>query len=147
MLFLPLTDPRWQLPILMRNGRRIVVWGYLVLALGGLLFWQPQQTGFALATLLLAALPEEWFFRAYFMMRLGNGFHANLAASALFSLLHALTRGWPAALLVFVPSLLYGWLYQRTRDLPLLILTHGLSNLFFAMFLAQWAMKFTPDLR
>jgi membrane protease YdiL (CAAX protease family) len=147
MLFLPLVDRRWLPPNTPRDTRHIVIWGCLVLAMGGMLLWQPQHAGFALATLLLAALPEEWFFRAYFMARLGNGFHANLAASALFSLLHVLTRDWPTALLVFVPSLFYGWLYQRTSDLPLLILIHGLSNLFFALFLAQLAMKFTPDLR
>jgi membrane protease YdiL (CAAX protease family) len=107
----------------------------LVLAGAVMLLWQPQHAGFALATLLLAALPEEWFFRAYFMVRLGTGWRANLIASVLFCLLHGLTRDWTTALLVFVPSLFYGWLYQRTRDLPLLILIHGLSNLFFATFL------------
>jgi membrane protease YdiL (CAAX protease family) len=73
---------------------------------------------FALATLFLAALPEEWYFRAYFMTRLGNGLQANVVASILFSLMHGLTRGWTTAALVLLPSLLYGWLYQRTRDLP-----------------------------
>lgn len=91
---------------------------------------------FALATLLMAAVPEEWFFRAYFMVRVGRGWSANLTSSLLFSLLHWLTHDWLVALLVFVPSLFYGWLYQRTRDLLLLILVHALSNLIFVLFLA-----------
>jgi membrane protease YdiL (CAAX protease family) len=110
----------------------------LVLTGAGMLLWQPQHAGFALATLLLAALPEEWFFRAYFMVRLGNGWRANLIATVLFCLLHGLTQHWTTALLVFVPSLFYSWLYQRTRDLPLLILVHGLSNLVFVMFLSKY---------
>jgi membrane protease YdiL (CAAX protease family) len=147
MLFLPLLDRRWRPPALPRGARHVAAWACLLLAIGGLLLWQPRHAVFTMSTLLLAALPEEWFFRAYFMTRLGNGLPANLAASGLFSLLHALTRDWPTALLVFIPSLFYGWLYQRTRDLPLLILVHGLSNLFFAMFLAQAAMKFASELR
>lgn len=35
------------------------------------------------------------------------------------------------------PSLVYGCLYQRTRDLPLLVLLHALSNLVFVMFLGR----------
>lgn len=93
---------------------------------------------FALSTLLMAAIPEEWFFRAYFMARIGQGWRANLAASLLFSLLHGLTQGWPAAIRVFAPSLFYGWLYQRTGDLILLVLMHALSNLLFVMFLTGY---------
>jgi membrane protease YdiL (CAAX protease family) len=96
----------------------------------------------ALTTLLLTALPEEWFFRGYFMGRIGTGLRANLIASTLFSLMHALTRDWMTALLVFVPSLFYGWLYQRNRDLPLLVLLHSLSNVVFALYLAQYVAAF-----
>ncbi len=51
------------------------------------------------------------------------------------------------ALLVFLPSLFYGWLYQRTRDLPLLVLVHALSNLVYVMFLAGYVATWAPDLR
>lgn len=71
------------------------------------------------------------------MGRLGAGWRANAMASLLFSLLHGLTRDWATALLVFVPSLFYGWLYQRSRDLPLLVLAHTMSNLVFVLFLVQ----------
>jgi len=39
---------------------------------------------------------------------------------------------------VLGPSLVYGWLYQRTRDLPLIVLLHALSNLVFVMFLSRY---------
>lgn len=124
-----------------------MAWGSLALADMGLVFFQPAYGSFALFTLLFAALPEEWFFRAYLMTRLGTGPWANLMASLLFSLVHGLTRGWTTAFLVFVPSLIYGWLYQRSRDLPLLVLVHALSNLIYAMFLAKYIAAFLGDLR
>lgn len=147
MLFLPLSDRRWTLPALPRDVRHIVIWACMVLAGGVMLLWQPQYLRFAYSTLLLAALPEEWFFRGYFMARLGDGWRSNLITSLLFSLLHGLSRDWHTALAVFPASLFYGWLYQRTRDLPLLGLAHGLSNLLFAMFLSKLAMNFMLDLR
>jgi membrane protease YdiL (CAAX protease family) len=148
MLFLPLADRRWVLPVVPLAPRHVVAWASLATIGGGLLLWQPAHLGFALATLLLAALPEEWFFRAYFMTRLGPGWRANVLASLIFSFLHGLTGRWLAAVLVFAPSLFYGWLYQRTRDLPLLILVHGLSNLLYVLFVAHLlAMMLPPDLR
>ncbi len=138
MLFLPLLDRGWSPPAFRFHRRNLLAIAGLALAITGLLLWRPQFLPYALSTLLLAALPEEWFFRAYFMTRLGEGWRVNLAASLLFSLMHGLTRGWVTALLVFMPSLFYGWLYQRTRDLPLLVLVHALSNLVYAMFLSRF---------
>lgn len=71
------------------------------------------------------------------MTRIGDGWRANLSASLFFAVMHGLTHGWTTAALVLVPSLFYGWLYQHTRDLPLLVLTHVLSNVVFILFLAQ----------
>jgi membrane protease YdiL (CAAX protease family) len=148
MLFLPLADRGWALAAVPRDRRHIIAWASLATVGIGLLLWQPAHLGFALATLLLAALPEEWFFRAYFMTRLGPGWRANLTASLLFAVVHGFTHHWTTAALVFVPSLFYGWLFQRTRDLPLLILVHGLSNLLYVLFVARLlAMMLPPDLR
>lgn len=138
MLFLPLLDRHWSPPSLSRAGINYFFWASLLTVTALLLAWQPHQAHFALGTLLLAAVPEEWFFRAYFMIRMGRGWPANLATSLLFSLLHGLVHGWMAALQVFIPSLFYGWLYQRTKDLPLLILVHALSNLVFVMFIGRF---------
>jgi membrane protease YdiL (CAAX protease family) len=143
MLFWPLFDQHWRLPDIPRVPLHYPVWLGLLLTTAALLLWQPQHAGFALNTLLTAALPEEWFFRAYLMARIqetrwGRGWRANLVTSVLFSGLHALTRGWLVGLSVLGPSLFYGWLYQRTRDLPLIIMVHALSNIFFIMLLSRY---------
>jgi membrane protease YdiL (CAAX protease family) len=137
MLFLPLLDRHWGLPALSYRRSRLFAWTGLTLAIASLLAWQPQFLGFGVSTLLLAALPEEWFFRAYFMVRLGANWQANFITSLLFALLHGLVWGLTTAFLVFFPSLFFGWLYQRTQDLVLLVLVHTLSNLFFTLFLAD----------
>ncbi len=148
MLFLPLFDPSWRIPKPPRYRYHYMVSAGL-LAIGiAILAWRPTETSFAFSTLLMAALPEEWFFRAYFMGRVGGGgIYANVVSSLLFSLLHGLTRGWITAGLVFAPSLFYGWLYQRTRDFPLLMLVHALSNLVYAVFLAESVTTFLGYLR
>lgn len=136
MLFYPLLDRQWRPPGLPGQFRNGAAWGLLILAAATLFAWKPAYLEPGLSTLFTAALPEEWFFRAYFMTSVGSGFSANLIASIVFSTLHGLARGWPIAALVFVPSLFYGWLYQRTRDLPLLVLVHTLSNIVFMIFIA-----------
>lgn len=143
MLFFPLLDRRWHLPNFPHTLPNYGLWLGLLLISASLLVWQPQHLPYALATLLIAALPEEWFFRAYIMTRLqetrwGQGWRANLVTTLLFGGLHALTHGWVVGLSVLGPSLIYGWLYQRTRDLPLIVLLHALSNLVFVMFLSRY---------
>ena len=92
MLFLPLFDSAWPIPAPPRSRRRYLLWVGLLAVAVAILVWRPSETPFALSTLLMAALPEEWFFRAYFMTRLGGGIRANTLASLLFSVLHGLTR-------------------------------------------------------
>ena len=147
MLFLPLLDRSWNLPAFPKYRGSLIALAGFALVITGLLLWQPQSLQYALSTLLLAALPEEWFFRAYFMVQLGSGWGANLLSSLLFSTLHGLRWDWTAALLVLAPSLFYGWLYQRSRDLPLVILAHALSNLLFVLFLAAPVATWLGDLR
>ena len=147
MLFLPLLDRGWKIPVFPHSRSHYLIWAGLLISGMALLIWRPSETPFAIATLLTAAIPEEWFFRAYFMTRLGKGRWSNIMASLLFSLMHGLTRGWTAAILVFVPSLFYGWLYQRTRDLPLLVLAHTLSNIIYILFLTGFVATWAPHLR
>lgn len=147
MLFLPLWDRGWRLPKPLLHRRYILITLGLLATAATLLAWRPSFQAYAATTLLMAALPEEWFFRVYFMPLLGEGLRANVIASVLFSLMHGLTRGWAVALAVFLPSLFYGWLYQRTRDLSLLVLVHTLSNLVFAMFLSDLMATGMPILR
>lgn len=143
LLLCPLLDRHWQLPLILHSSQNYTRWLAFLLTAIALLLWQPQFLEYALSTLLTAAIPEEWFFRAYFMSRIektrwGHSWKANIITSILFCGLHTLTRGWPVGLSVLGPSLFYGWLYQQTRDFPLLVLVHALSNLIFVMFLNQY---------
>ena len=150
MLFWPLLDPKWSPPRLPMSYVPRLYWIIVIAIIGALLVWQPNQSTFVLTTLLFAALPEEWFFRAYLLTQLQRSLYsylrpklyANIITSMVFSLLHGLTQNWTLALLVFLPSLVFGWLYQRSRDIVLLILVHTLANLVFVLFikklLAQW---------
>ena len=136
-----------------------------------LIYFYPDQQNLAISTLVFTALPEEWFFRAYLMLRLEcliqdisqsarvrgiyqkiygnkNNYNevtfstlvvkntANITTSVFFALMHLPVQGW-VGLMVFFPSLLFGWLYQKTSDLFLVILLHGLSNLVFVIFIQK----------
>lgn len=92
--------------------------------------------------LLLAALPEEVFFRGYLMARFRSlppeeppawmpVTGANLAVSTLFMATHLVLRGeaHPMTLGVFFPSLLFGLLRERTGSLAVPIGYHALCNL------------------
>ncbi len=133
LLLLPLADRRWKPPPLPRRMGQFVVWGALAAAITVVALLVPDQRAYAVETLVFAALPEEWFFRGYLLERLGRNWRANLIASAIFALLHGLSRNWTNAALVFAPSLFFGWLYLRRRDLPLVVLAHALGNLLVAV--------------
>jgi len=141
MLFIPFLDRQWKLPTLVLVKRQYVIWAGLLAVAGMLLFVRPDKASFFLSSLALAALPEEWFFRAWFMTRLGSiwrsAWLANVFTSILFSLVHLPLHGPSRAFLVFFPSLFFGWLFQRYRDLALVILLHGLSNLLYVIYLVS----------
>jgi len=140
MLFLPLLDRSWLSPKISCSRFQLMRWGLCLLGAAGILLFKPAMLPLALTTLLLTALPEEWFFRGYFMSRLEQtGFStisANLSASTLFALLHVPTQGL-FGLSVFFPSLFFGWVYQHSRDLVLVILLHALSNIVFFVFIEE----------
>ncbi len=91
--------------------------------------------GFGLYTvsnnLLTAALPEEYFFRVYLLGAYGLNYIGNIVSSCIFSLLHVITRDWLTGAAVLMPSLVYGYIYIRYRDLLLLVLAHLASNIVF----------------
>ena len=108
--------------------------------LGWLLLW-------ALTHLLIVALPEEYFYRGYLQTRFhgllnpGDGpprrflgfSRANWLTSALFALGHVLVpiAGTldPARAAVFFPSLLFGWLREKTGTIIAPTILHGASNM------------------
>ena len=81
--------------------------------------------------LLLVALPEEAFFRGYLQQSFGGGSQSVVLGSVLFWGAHLpayLVKGDASALLVFFPSLVMGWLYDRTGNILPGIIFHGCAN-------------------
>lgn len=80
--------------------------------------------------LLFVALPEEIFFRGSFQPSLPvkKPWVAIVVTSAVFALAHLAIVQHPARLLVFFPSLLFGWLRLRTGSIVPGIVFHALCN-------------------
>ncbi|MFN7065548.1 MAG: type II CAAX prenyl endopeptidase Rce1 family protein [Aquificaceae bacterium] len=75
--------------------------------------------------ILLQAFAEELFFRAYLMQSF-----SNLKVSLLFTIPHVILYTSLWSFLTFLPSLFFGFVYQKTGSLALVSLLHMLSNLF-----------------
>jgi uncharacterized protein len=92
-----------------------------------------------LKLLLWGPLVEECVFRAglqdLLVRRWGWATLANACTSAVFALAHYAVSGNPASLLVAAPSLVLGWVYQRTQTLVWVV---GLHIFFNGIYLA-WA--------
>ncbi len=115
------------------------------------------MAGDAAGQLLLVALPEEAFYRGYLQSRLdealpGFGWRkapngqpalpirlriagttvgpAIVVTSVLFALGHLATIHHPARLMVFFPSLAFGWLRHRTNGIGASLVFHAMCNLF-----------------
>jgi uncharacterized protein len=93
----------------------------------------------ALAQFLVVALPEEVLFRGYLQTRLERrlgsrerwGIRWGWAiplTSVLFALAHFAVIPSPQRLAVFFPSLLFGWLRQRTGSILAPVVFHGACN-------------------
>lgn len=93
--------------------------------------------------LVLVALPEEFFYRGYLQERLSEGIGRKkilsigpvyltwpiVIVSALFAIGH-LVIGWdPMRLLVFFPSLLFGFLRDRTDGISSSVVYHAACNM------------------
>ncbi len=107
-----------------KNYGRGLLWGSLLLPLlilfppsGACYLWVANQTA--------VSLIEEIYFRGYLMRELGN-----VRTSALFSLAHLINFPTLNSLLVFFPSLLFGYAYQRSGSILAPFMLHLSSNLF-----------------
>lgn len=95
--------------------------------------------------ILMIALPEEFFFRGYFLGRLnqvygrtwrllGASFGPGLFISSfLFAMSHTIIQYQWWQIFIFFPALAFGWLKERTGTILAPILFHALCNFF-----AQW---------
>jgi membrane protease YdiL (CAAX protease family) len=94
----------------------------------------------AATQVLVIAYPEEIFFRGYMQTRLNDRFAKGVPilgtpltasvviTSALFALGHFVIHPHPSRLAVFFPSLVFGWLRERSGSVVAPGLFHGLAN-------------------
>jgi len=146
LLFFPLLDRQWFMGYQFNVSNQIPVLVLCVLIMGLLFLLRPEYHVYMVSTLFFAALPEEWFFRAYLMQRINQLFcgqiYANIISSILFALLHVPTQGW-FGLAVFFPSFIFGWLFQKTANLMLVIMIHSLCNIIYMLYLSSNMKIFT----
>jgi len=143
ILFYPYVDKSWHFVRKNIKPQRTTLYFLLLLPVGILMFNQAVSTKVVVLNLFLAAIPEEWFFRAYFQTRLQyffenkynynttlNGALSITISSLLFASLHSIMQANALLLpLIFIPSIVFGFIYYKTQDLTLVILSHLLSNI------------------
>lgn len=101
----------------------------------------PKLLDALLGQLVVVALPEEAFFRGFLQTSLDRAWTkkidifgakvgpALIVTSAVFALGHLATIPNPARLAVFFPSLLFGWLRNRTGGIGAGVAFHAMCNL------------------
>jgi len=141
LYFLPFLDRQWVLRRFTEINTHVSFLLLLVFFIFLLLFLNDDFEVILLNIVFFIALPEEWFFRFYFLQRLAlfcrKKWVANVVCSLFFSALHVPEQGWMGAF-VFIPSLLFGWLYQRYSDLILVVLLHALFNGIYVLYLQDY---------
>lgn len=130
-LLLPFIDTQWRIPRISLGKQQQVSWIIITMVIIILLQQNAQLIDLFTVMLLVAALPEEWFFRAYLQKQLGNNITAIISVSIIFTLMHFITSNSFYSLLVFIPSVIFGITYKKTDDIILLVMLHALSNLLF----------------
>ena len=141
-LLLPFVDSLWRMPGMPVSQLTQIRWLVFIAVILLLLYSNLEIIGSFVAMVVLAALPEEWFFRAYLQKRFGNNLIAVFIVSVLFTLMHFITHASVVAWLVFIPSVFFGWLYKKTDDLVLVVILHALSNLVYYIYLQAYIERF-----
>jgi len=145
LLFLPFLDSTWSIPKTPSYKFKYVLWLITLGITTPILILNSSYISTAIAILFLTAIPEEWFFRAYFMAQLQkkthNTWYSNIITSIFFASLHMPTQGL-FALSIIIPSLFFGWVYQRTNDIVLICLLHTLSNIIFLTYITQYIHEY-----
>ncbi len=108
-----------------KNFKRGFIYAIPFLPLGFPYLFTAKCYAFVLNQLGIAFL-EEAFFRGFLMQRFNN-----LAVSFMFAFAHVVYQGTLGAALTFFPSLIFGYLYQRSGSILAPALTHFSFNLFY----------------
>ena len=96
----------------------------------------PQHPVVFLSLLFYTAIPEEIFFRGYLLELLkdeGESFisRGNVLTSLAFALLHVAMYKNIYMLKVFFPSLIFGYLYEKTENLLCPVLCHWIFDIIY----------------
>ena len=111
----------------------------------------PNIASFAIAQLIVIALPEEAFFRGYLQTSLSDLTNKGvrvlgvelapggwLLQAALFAAIHFLVEPHPARLAVFFPALLFGWTRAWRGGIGAALALHAMSNLYSEILARSW---------
>jgi len=111
-----------------RNYREGLRWGWFLIPL--VVIFPPLSAGVVWVLNQLAiALIEEVFFRGYLMRYFGN-----VRTSLLFAIAHLINFPTINSVLVFFPSLLFGYSYIKSKSILAPFLLHLCANLFYYSF-------------
>jgi membrane protease YdiL (CAAX protease family) len=115
------------------------------------LAFPPSVASFAVAQLIVVALPEEAFFRGYLQSGLSDltkkrarvigvqlAPSAWLLQAALFAAIHFMVEPHPARLAVFFPALLFGWVRAWRGGIGAALALHAMSNLYSEILARSW---------
>lgn len=144
----------------LRRGWRALCWCAAAMAITFPAFWvgyveywrpnaafswpAPPPVDAWLGHFFAVAIPEELFYRGYAQTALDRASRQRvrvlgaelgvglLASSVIFALGHVATQPYPGRLMVFFPSLAFGWLRARTGGIGASALYHAACNLFAA---------------
>ncbi|HZY37258.1 MAG TPA: type II CAAX endopeptidase family protein [Mucilaginibacter sp.] len=87
-----------------------------------------QYPALGMLTAITAGITEELFFRGYLMSRLAlffkNYHHQVLISAALFCAIHISYHYWGEIIFTFSLGLIFGYHYQRFRNIKVLIVVH-----------------------
>ncbi len=113
----------------------------------------PDLATFALAQIVMVALPEEAFFRGWVQTRLHDAWpptrtflgakidpRALILQSALFAVVHLAAEPRIEELATFFPGLLFGWVRARRDGIGAALLLHALSNVLAEILVRGWLM-------
>jgi membrane protease YdiL (CAAX protease family) len=111
----------------------------------------PSMASFAIAQLIVVALPEEAFFRGYLQTGLSDltkksarvlgvqlAPDAWMLQAGLFAAIHFMVEPHPARLAVFFPALLFGWVRAWRGGIGAALALHAMSNLYSEILARSW---------
>ncbi len=113
----------------------------------------PDLAAFALAQVVMVALPEEAFFRGFVQTRLHDAWpparswlgapidpRALVVQAALFALVHLAAEPRLDELATFFPGLLFGWLRARRDGIGASVALHAFSNVLADFLVRGWIL-------